>query len=53
MFYGTFEHGLDDKNRLMVPSRLREEVPASEGSVFFLTVGLDGCLFLYTRKGWE
>ncbi len=53
MFYGTFEHSLDDKNRLMVPSKLREEVPEAERSVFFLTQGLDQCLFLYTRSGWE
>ena len=53
MFYGTFEHGLDDKNRLMVPAKLREEVPEAERSVFYLTQGLDQCLFLFTQKGWQ
>ena len=53
MFYGTFEHALDDKNRLMVPARLREEVPASEGGVFYVTQGLDRCLYAYTKTGWS
>ena len=53
MFYGTFEHGLDEKNRLMVPSKLREEIPASEGNVFYVTQGLDRCLYAYTEKGWQ
>ena len=53
MFTGTFEHALDEKNRLMVPSRLREGVPADEGGVFYLTRGLDHCLYAYTVKGFN
>lgn len=53
MFYGTFEHALDEKNRLMIPSKLREEIPEGEGKVFYLTQGLDKCLFAYTEKGWQ
>ena len=53
MFYGTFEHALDDKNRLMIPAKLREELPEGERSDFFLTVGLDECLWVYPKKGWE
>lgn len=53
MFYGTFEHALDDKHRLMIPSRLREQIPADEQGVFFVTLWLDGCLGLFTRRGGE
>ena len=53
MFYGTFEHALDEKNRLMVPARLREGVPADEGGAFYLTRGLDHCLYAYTLKGFN
>ena len=53
MFHGTFEHALDDKNRLMVPAKLREEIASSEGGVFYVTQGLDRCLNAYTKSGWE
>ena len=53
MFYGTFEHALDEKNRLMIPARLREGVPQAEGGVFYVTQGLDHCLFAYTASGWQ
>lgn len=53
MFFGTYEHALDEKNRLMVPARLREGVPAEEGGVFYLTQGLDQCLYAYTTKGFN
>ena len=53
MFYGTFEHALDEKNRLMIPSKLREEIPEAEGRVFYVTRGLNSCLFAYTQQGWQ
>lgn len=53
MFYGTFEHALDDKSRLMVPAKLREGIPESEGRVFYVTQGLDRCLFAYSQQGWQ
>ena len=53
MFFGTFEHALDDKNRLMIPAKLREEVPAEEGGAFYITQGLDQCLYAYAQSGWQ
>lgn len=53
IFSGTFEHALDEKGRLMIPAKLREEIPAAEGGVFYVTQGLDQCLFAYTRSGWQ
>lgn len=49
MFIGEYNHSLDDKGRLAVPKKFREDL--STGAV--VTRGLDTCLFLYTRKEWE
>jgi len=43
MFFGSFEHTLDDKNRLLVPSRLRGEL----GSKLFIMKGYEGSLAIY------
>ena len=50
MFTGSVEHNLDDKGRLVVPSRFRERL----GAGFFLTIGEpDGCLALYPAATWN
>ncbi|KIV50454.1 cell division protein MraZ [Aneurinibacillus migulanus] len=49
MFMGEFEHTLDDKGRLTVPSRFREEL----GERFVMTRGLDRCLFVYSMEEWS
>jgi MraZ protein len=49
MFLGEYEHTLDEKGRLTIPSKLRQEF--NEGLV--VTRGLDRCLFIYTSSGWE
>ena len=48
MFMGEFRHNIDTKGRMIVPSKLREEL----GEQFVLTRGLDGCLFGYPMKEW-
>jgi MraZ protein len=49
-FTGSVEHALDDKGRLVVPSRFRERL----GSGFILTIAPpDGCLALYPAGTWE
>ena len=50
MFMGEYNHNLDAKNRLMLPSKLREGI--GEGS-FVLTRGLDNCLFLFPMEEWH
>ena len=50
IFMGHYEHGLDGKNRLFLPSRFREK---SRGSDFILTQGLERCLFLFPLKSWN
>ena len=46
---GEYRHTVDPKGRLFVPSKLREEL----GEVFYVTLGLDGCLSVYTEEGWQ
>lgn len=54
MFSGTFEHTFDDKNRLIIPRRLRERIDEQEeGSGFVVTKGTTHCLFIYTPKSWR
>ena len=49
MFMGEFEHSIDSKGRIIIPSRFREDL----GDKFVVTVGLDGCLFVYPQNEWE
>lgn len=49
MFFGSFEHTLDDKNRLLIPSRLRGQV----GSKLFIMKGYEGSLSIYPEAEFE
>ena len=49
MFIGEFNHTIDTKNRLAVPSKFRGEL----GSRLIVTRGLDQCLFVYPMKVWD
>lgn len=49
MFTGSYEHTVDAKGRLIVPSKFREEL----GEKFIITFGLDGCLYMYPMNKWE
>jgi MraZ protein len=49
MFFGEYEHTIDDKNRLTLPARFRE---ALAGGVV-LTRGLDECLDVFARPEWD
>lgn len=54
MFTGEYHHTIDDKNRLAIPAPLRDSVDMEkEGKGFFITRGLDTCLFMYTPKVWQ
>jgi MraZ protein len=48
-FHGTFEHTLDSKNRLTVPSKLRAAF--SEGAFLFREA--DRCISLYPSKTYS
>ncbi|MFG6149011.1 division/cell wall cluster transcriptional repressor MraZ [Halobacillus sp. B23F22_1] len=49
MFMGEFQHNIDTKGRIIVPSKFRDEL--QEG--FVLTRGLDQCLFAYPMNEWK
>lgn len=48
MFIGEYHHAIDDKGRLAVPVKFRDEI----GEQVVVTRGLDSCLFVYTQAEW-
>ena len=49
MFMGEYNHTIDAKGRLIIPSKFRELL----GEEFVLTKGLDGCLSIYPMDEWK
>lgn len=49
MFMGQYNHSVDAKGRLIVPSKFRESL----GDDFVVTKGLDGCLFVFDKNEWS
>lgn len=49
MFYGEHEHSLDEKGRLILPARYR----AAFEQGYFLTRGLENCLWMFTLPTWQ
>lgn len=48
MFMGEYNHTIDTKGRIIIPSKFRETL----GDEFVVTLGLDGCLFVYPNEEW-
>ncbi|MFC1624153.1 division/cell wall cluster transcriptional repressor MraZ [Candidatus Omnitrophota bacterium] len=53
MFYGEFEHTLDRKGRLIIPSKFRDALKEHYIERFFITRGLDKCLFMFAEDEWK
>jgi MraZ protein len=49
MLLGEHDHALDDKNRLTLPAKFRDEL--GEGVV--VSRGMDGCLYAYSAGDWQ
>ena len=49
MFTGEYQHGVDEKGRMIVPAKFREVL----GEMFTMTKGLDNCLFVYPQTEWN
>lgn len=49
MLIGEYTHTIDDKNRVSLPSKFRQEM----GKKVIVTPGLDGCLFVFAPKEWK
>ena len=45
---GQYQHSIDTKGRLFIPAKLREEL----GDTFYVTMGVDGCLSVYSDESW-
>ena len=48
MFMGQYNHTIDTKGRLIIPSKFRDLL----GDEFVVTKGMDGCLFVYANDDW-
>jgi MraZ protein len=49
MLLGEYQHSLDEKARLIIPAKFREDL----GENFVITRGLDNCLFAYPLSQWK
>ena len=48
MFIGEYHHTIDEKGRIIVPAKFREEL----GNNFIVTRGIEDCLFVYSAENW-
>lgn len=49
MFMGEYRHSIDEKGRIIIPSKFRNEL----GTSFVVTRGLENCLFIYSQEEWN
>jgi len=49
MFIGEYNHSVDIKGRINVPAKFREDL----GERFYVTKGLDNCLFMFPETEWR
>ncbi len=49
MFIGEYHHTIDDKGRIIIPSKFREEL----GDSFIITRGIENCLFVYSFDNFK
>ena len=49
MFMGEYHHSIDEKGRIIIPSKFRSEL----GDSFVITRGLENCLFVYSLVEWN
>ena len=49
MFTGTYQNSIDSKNRMIIPSRYRDQL----GGHCMLTRGFDRCLYIYSLEDYE
>ncbi|MDD5496367.1 MAG: division/cell wall cluster transcriptional repressor MraZ [Candidatus Omnitrophica bacterium] len=53
MFYGEYEHTIDKKGRIIIPSKFRDFFREYNIEKCYVTRGLDKCLFLFTEDEWK
>jgi MraZ protein len=53
MFYGEYEHSLDKKARIILPSKFRQAMKEHYVEKLFMTRGLDQCIFVFPEEEWR
>ena len=53
MFYGEYVHNIDNKGRLILPARMRETARDNNIEKFYVTRGLDKCIFMFSDHEWQ
>jgi len=53
MFYGEYQHSIDRKGRLILPAKFREVAKQQFIEKFYVTRGLDICLFMFSEEEWR
>ena len=48
MFIGEYHHTIDEKGKIIIPSKFRESL----GKEFIITRGIENCLFIYSLQNW-
>lgn len=49
MYIGEYIHSIDAKGRVIMPQKFREQLSPT----FYITRGIDGCLFVYDQSEWQ
>ena len=53
MFYGEFQHSIDRKGRVILPAKIRDVCKDNGIERFFITRGLDKCIFMFSADEWR
>ncbi len=53
LLIGRYEYSLDPKNRLAIPPKYRDALTSEKGREFYLTSGMEGCLYLFLPSQWK
>ena len=53
MFYGEYEHRLENKGRIIIPAQFRQVLAEYYTETIYLTRGLDNCIFVFTEDEWK
>lgn len=53
MWYGEYLHTLDEKDRFILPAKFREKIKGFKNKRFYITRGLESCLFLVSEDVWK
>jgi MraZ protein len=49
MFYGQYSHNMDQKGRITMPAKFRDEL----GDRFIVSRGTNGCLYVFPMEIWK